>query len=332
VALKFESVKRTATNNWELKLLALLLAVLTYYAIRGATGVEREYPVPVQVEVDPGIAVLAQEPDTIEVGFRGSQGDMLDLDPMLLRAIVHPKSREPDGTAQVVPVSPRDIEGAPGVAVVSIEPNELVVTFDREVEIPFRVAKPEVVGKPLIGRVELDYEPDTVVVRGPKRLLEELKRGGGAELSTEPVDVDGRVESYSKLVKIRPPSGPWVSGMEPDEVTVNVRIIKETARREWEGIKVLAVHDSGTAVDVFFDPPEVSVSIEGRTEVVEGFSEEDIRVFVVCSGLDPEESHKVPVQVHLPVYRDIDAHAEPKVVTVSFSDPVETETREPEVE
>ena len=321
MARRFESLRQAAASNWELKLLALLLAVLTYYAIRGATGAEREYEVPVQVEVDPGIAVLAQEPDVIKVRFRGSQSDMLDLDPMQIRAVVRPKSREPDGTAQVVPVSPRDVEGAPGVAVVSIEPNEIVVTFDREVEIPFRVAKPEVVGRPLIGSVELDYEPDMVTVRGPKQLLEGLKQEGGAELTTEPVDVDGRVESYTKLVKVRPPSGPWVSGIEPDEITVHVRIIKETSRKEWTGLKVLAVHDSGTAVDVFFDPPEVSVSIEGRSELVEKFSEEDIRVFVVCAGLDPEESHELPVQVHLPVFEDIDAHVVPRVVTVTFSKP-----------
>ena len=325
MARKMDSLRRASTNNWELKLLALLLAVLTYYAIRGATGEEREYTVPVDVQVDPGIAVLAQDPDAIAVRFRGSLGDLLDLDPTQLRAVVRPKDGEPDGSAVVVPVSTRDIEGAPGVAVVSVEPNELLVTFDREVEIPFRVAKPEVEGRTLLGSVELDYEPETVMVRGPKRLLEELKRGGRAELTTEPVDVDGRVESYSKQVKIRPPSGPWVSGIEPDEITVHVRIIKETARKEWSGLKVLAVHDSGTAVDVFFDPPEVSVSIEGRAGLVEQFSEEDIRVFVVCAGLDSEESHELPVQVHLPVFKDIDARVEPKVVTVTFSKPRDPE-------
>lgn len=321
MARRLDPLRKMATHNWELKLLALLLAVLTYYAIRGKTGAEREYTVPVFVEVDPGIAVLAQSPDAVEVRFRGSESALLDLDPTQLRAVVRPKSREPDGTAQVVRVSPRDIESARGVAVVNIDPNELVVTFDREVEIPFRVAKPEVVGRTLIGSVELDYEPQTVMVRGPKRLLEDLKLGGGAELTTEPVDVDGRVESYSKMVKIRPPSGPWVSGIEPDEITVQVRIIKETARKEWTGLKVLAVHDSGTAVDVFFDPPEVSVSIEGRAEVVNKYTEEDIRVFVVCAGLDPEESHELPVQVHLPIFEDIDARADPKVVTVTLSKP-----------
>jgi len=319
VARRFNWIKHVLAHNWELKLLALLLAVLTYYAIRGATGHERDYVVAAVVEVEPGIAVLAQDPDSVKVWVRGSQDDLEKLDVERLRVLVRPKSGEPDGLPRTVPVSKRDIEGASRVAVVKLEPRELTVTFDREVEMIFDVAQPAAIGRPLIGKVEIDYEPKTVTVRGPKRLLDELKAQDRAEVSPEPVDVEARAGSFSKRVKVLPPVGPWVSSMEPDEITVEVNIIKASLSREWKDMKVLAIHDAAFASEVFFDPPAVAVKVDGRAEIVENLTEGDIRLFVDCTGLDSAARYELPVQVHLSVHHDIEASVDPKSVNVTFA-------------
>ena len=308
------------THNWELKLLALLLAGLSYYAIRGATGYEVEYSVPVEVAVEPGVAVLEQDPDVLRVRFRGSQDDLLRLDQKHLKAVVRPRGDNPDGTPRLIPVTSRDIAGAPGVAVVKIEPGSVAVTFDRETEMTFSVAKPTTIGRPLIGRAELTYTPQKVSIRGPKRRLEELKTEGRDEVTTEPVDVDGRVESFSKRVRVRPPGGTWVAGIEPSEVAVQVNIVKASASRTWQGLPVLAIQEAGPAAEIYIRPPRVDITVEGRAELIENLAEADIRIFIDCIGLNRTAAYELPVQVHLPVYNEVKVKVEPSVVEVSFGD------------
>lgn len=312
--------QKLVSRNWELKLLALLLAVLTYYAIRNATGSEESFEIPVEVELEPGIALVEQNVDTVMVRLRGTQDDLDKLKQKRMKAVVRPQGGEPDGFALRVLVSSRDIEGAARVTVEEIEPDHVTLTFDRETTVEFRVTKPTTTGRPAIGRVEIDYEPKTVLVHGPKRLLEELIKEGRNEVSTEAIDVEARAGSFTKRVKIRPPSDTWVSGIEPDEVTVNVKIIRASDKRDWEDIKVVAIRDTGSGASVYFEPATVDVTVEGRAEVIANLTEAEMFMFVDCIGLDLTGSYELPVQPHLPVTEDVSVNINPKVVKVTFTD------------
>ena len=312
--------QKTIARNWELKLLALLLAVLTYYAIRSATGSEEKFDIPVEVELEPGIAVLEQDVDTVTVRLRGTEGDLLRLDEKRMRVVIRPRDHEPDGLSRQVEITARDIEGAARVAVVGIKPDSVRLIFDREDEIEFRVSKPTSIGQPLVGKVEIDYEPKSVKVQGPKRILNEYIEEGRNEVSTEQVDVEARAGDFTKRVKVLPPGDTWVSRIEPDEVMVKVRIIKASAKKTWDKLKVLAIRDAGAAAAIVFEPAMVDVSIEGRAEVVEILSEADMRFVVDCVGLDPAGSYELPVQSHLSVMEDVTVTIIPKVVKVMFTD------------
>ncbi|MDA1043929.1 MAG: hypothetical protein O3C57_01765, partial [Verrucomicrobia bacterium] len=207
-------------HNWGLKILAMVLGAMTFYAIRWTTGNEKDFSVPVEIEVESGIAVLAQDVDFVTVSVRGSQDDLLKLDTSRIRAYVRPREGEPDGLPRTVSINPRDIEGAPNVSIVKIDPSELMLTFDREIETTFSVAPPVTKGRPLVGSVELEYTPTSVKVAGPKRRLEELKRKGLDQLQTQEVDVDGRGASFSRRAAILPPEGTLVSKIAPPEVMV----------------------------------------------------------------------------------------------------------------
>jgi hypothetical protein len=319
VAPKSDWQKRIA-RNWELKLLALLLAVLTYYAIRNATGSEETFDIPVEVELKPGIAVLEQDVDTVTVRLRGTEADLLRLDEKRMRVVIRPKDDEPDGIARLVEITHRDIEGAARVAVVGIKPEQIRLMFDREEEMEFLVTKPTTTGRPRIGKVEIDYEPKSVMVQGPKRLLKELIEEGRNEVSTEPVDVEARTADFTKRVKILSPGDTWVSGIQPDEITVKVKIIKASAERTWKKLKVLAIRDTGSGESIVFEPDSVDVSVEGRAEVIDSLTEAEMRFVVDCVGLDPSGSYELPVQPHLPVTEDVTVTIIPKVVKVIFTD------------
>jgi len=68
---------------------------------------------------------------------------------------------------------------------VRLEPRVVRLTFDREIETTFAAAKPQTVGTPLMGRVEVEYEPAGVRIRWPKRRREDLLRYGNGRVRTE---------------------------------------------------------------------------------------------------------------------------------------------------
>ncbi|MDA0577863.1 MAG: CdaR family protein [Verrucomicrobia bacterium] len=305
-------------NQWKFKLLALAMAALTYYAIRSATDEEKDFVVPVEVELNPGIAVLAKNPDQVEVRFRGALDDILKIDQTRLKAQVRVPDATLGGRPQPVIITGRDILGARGVAVTMIDPPRVMITFDHEVEATFSVAKLQTIGEPLLGKVELQYSPQSVTIRGPKTRIEELKREGHDQVIADPVDVDGRVESFSKRMVVRSPGGSWASKIEPSEITVEVTIIKKSVTRAWSSLPVLAIRGTDAAGRVAVEPSTVDIMLEGRSELLESISERDIRIFVDCEGLSHDATNSVPVQVHLPVFMDVTVSAVPKTVSVSF--------------
>ena len=93
--------------------------------------------------------------------------------------------------------------GRPGVSVVKIEP--AVGARDlrpRSRERRWRWPSPRRSGSPLIGKVEIDYEPADRHVRGPEAAPGGIEATGHDVVSTEPMDVDGRVESFTQAVRV----------------------------------------------------------------------------------------------------------------------------------
>ena len=278
---------RTAqVNNWHLKMLSLVLALLTFYAIRGATSFEFSFTVPLEVEVGRGVAILDQ-PKTVEVTFRGSQEDLRGLDSRQIRAVVKPEVTDTAGSLDVA-IGPADIVGHAGVRVTRVRPDIAIITFDHEMEKKFRVLKPQTVGTPAGGKVEIDYTPQYVKISGPRRWLQNRE-----VVETEPVDIGGCAESFSKRVRVLSPSDTGVIKMEPSEITVTVNIVGESVSRELTNTAVLAVLEAGNTNSVIFEPEKVTVSLHGREQIVRGIAVDSVKAFVDCVGMDRSEILRV---------------------------------------
>jgi hypothetical protein len=299
-----------AMNNGRLKLLALGLAILSFLAIRSRTSVRATYEVPVHVVVARGTAVLEQEPRSVQVSFRGSQQSLRDLDPTLLSVVVHPAATDPRG-AEEVHIGPRDVEGHAGVSVEQVRPNRVTVAFDRETAVTVPVTRPRVVGTPLAGRVELDYGPREVVVRGPRRRMT-MK-----DVSTEPIDVSGRTTSFVKKVPVLAGDS-WVSRIEPPEITVSVTLVADSVRRTFTGVPVNVMTTPGGAKRVVLEPNRVSVTVHGRAERVSALASNDVQAYVRFVGLNPASVSNLPVRVYLPFEADRPVSVEPPAVQVSI--------------
>jgi YbbR domain-containing protein len=307
---KLENLRDAVSENWSLKLLAALLAALTFFAIRGATSYEERYDVPVEIEVEPGIAILDQNPRTVEVSVRGSREDLARLDESRIKVVLRCKATDPTGSERLI-VGRNHLEGLESVRVERIRPSVVMLSFDREAEKQVPVAKPKVTGEPLVGKVEIEYEPRFVSVRGPKRRLTI------EEVYTEPVDVDGKVESFTKTVRVVPPGDTWVSRIEPSEITVNVRITKRTVSLTWPRIPILALVRTDGVKRVEIDPANVSLELEGRAELMDDITNKAVRVLVDCQDMDPDATYEAPVVVHLPPDLDVKYAVVPDTVKVT---------------
>jgi len=314
VRISFRRIGAAILNDWGLKLLALALAVLAFFVIQGKTGIEIPYEIPLEVKFEePGIAILEQEIRVVRVTFRGSQEDLRRLDQQTLKAVVWLKAGLAVGSEDVR-ILPGNIEGVgTGVRVVAIQPESVSLTFDREAKVMMAVAKPRTIGTPLSGQVELEYEPQTVTIRGPMRRLQ-----GQTTLAVEPVDVDGRVASFSKKVKVLPPSDAWVSEIEPPTILVRVNIVTESVIRHWTNVAVMAMAPVGMESRLRLEPSGVNLSLEGGAEDVEGLADENIMVFVNLCGVEPSGAYELPVQVHLPAGIDVSAIIDPETIKAAF--------------
>jgi YbbR domain-containing protein len=107
-----------------------------------------------------------------------------------------------------------------GVEVVSIEPNPIRVTLERELTQLVRVVA-QLAGEPAAGAVVSaapEVIPDQVLVTGPASLL-----GGLSSLKTGPVSLDGHAISFEETVPVVSPDS-LIQIVQPARVTVRVSL------------------------------------------------------------------------------------------------------------
>lgn len=307
-------------ENRLLKLLALALATASVYAIQRITNQQEEFEIPITVQMEKGIAVLRQDARTAYITCRGSFDDLKRLDPTQLRLIATPRVSGVSGTAQV-PIGPKNVTGPlRGVSVIRVRPGIVNLTFDREITKNVAIAKPELAGKPLLGRAEVDYEPKIASVRGPKTQLTDLKI-----LRTGPIDVDGAVDSFTQRIRILTDTESGVWAVEPADISARVSIVTEAISREWESLPILALQQTGTRMQVRFSPSRVDLSVLGSPQAVNRIEPNDIRIFVDCLEILEPGTYTVPAGVHLHDGVEVSTAVNPPMIAVTVTRRAETD-------
>ena len=279
-------------RNKRLKALSLVLAVLTWYIIQDTISFEIEIPdIHLQIHVQDGMAILNQPTSTVDVTLRGSQEDIQMLDPRRLQAVVE-LTGDSSPLPQTIQLTPSMIKGVRGARAVAVHPASILVTLDRQDERRVPV-KGRVTGSPLFGQVEdVVCEPSTILLRGPAAKLKTTDC-----VYTQPVEVDGRVESFVRRCTVQAPGDNWVASMNPADVQVRVVISGKTTGHQWQNIPVNTLNEPGHYLVVEVDPPSVDVTLTSR--VNEPVQQEGIqlRVFADCVGLNTPGTYTVPVHV-----------------------------------
>lgn len=287
-------LRKLRIENQAIKTLSVVLAVLTWYSIRDVIGEKKSVQgIPISVNVaEENIIAVPQSHRTVAVTFRGSQEDIARLEEdhvrAQIRAVASVKAADgadAHGVAQIR-LHPRNIEGAKGVRAIKVKPGQVTVRLERESERYFLVrVNHDEPSRGLVRSVVCD--PPSVRIRGPERVLDALeKQDGGLVVETEMVEMSGVTKTFSKTVRVLPPSAEWVPNIEPDRVLVTVTVEAKPASRTWDDVPVVALVKPGPVMSVELRPTKVAVTLTGRNEVLDKLTKADLKVFVDCDGLD----------------------------------------------
>lgn len=206
-------------RTWGLRLLALGLALGIWFSASvedRLVSSERQVEASVSYNRPRGFLIL-DSIRTVNVRLLGSKNAIRQLNPNTVSVQVDlPRGEE--GTV-TINLSDEDILVPPGLEVVSIEPNTILVQMEREVTQRVPVI-PRLVGQPARGAEvdEPEVFPNQVLVSGPASIVKDLE-----SLTTRPVSLNGRTTTFEETVAVTV-DNPLVQIVQPTTVSVRVPI------------------------------------------------------------------------------------------------------------
>lgn len=310
---KWKSLLRSPLRNISLKLPAVVLAVITWYAIRGAISFETIVDnVPLVMRLDEGWAVLERSTDLVDVVFRGSRDDLLRLERGDIELLLDLRGREFAGSSEIR-LKPNMLLYPGSARPVEIEPPAVVIQLDRQATrmVPVKV---DVQGEPPDGfEMEMaQADPAAIQISGPQKMIETVNW-----IRTVPVPLEARRQSFRERVEMVQPGETWVARMDPPRVNARVTIRERSEMRPFRTLDVQVLQNpriDGASVTV--SPVSVVVNVRGGTARVQDLKPTDIIPYVDCRQIRPGTRYDIPVKVQLPEGITLES-VEPAVVSVA---------------
>lgn len=204
-------------RNWELKLLAVVVAFALWFLVVSGEKGEIAVAAPIEyVNVPTGLALGGGTPPTVSVQLRGLRSVLGAVSETDVRAEVNLAGVAAGDT--MVRIDPENIRVPRGTTVTRVSPARVHLRIE-PLETAWVRVLPRVVGAPARGfRITaVTADPAFVQVQGPG---EELPRW--SEVLTAPVDVSGAQRSISRTLGLVAPSETVRPVTQGVQVTVDV--------------------------------------------------------------------------------------------------------------
>lgn len=284
-------------QNRSRKLLALLLAFVSWYAIRGAISFENVITgVPLNIRLAPEWAVLDRSTDVVDIVFQGSRDDLFRLGRGNVDLVLDLRGKEYTGSTTVRLNASMVV--APGSArAIKIQPPEVTIKLDQQatrqlpVKIDLQGALPE--GFEIESTLA---DPATVQVSGPRQMIETL-----IAVRSAPVSLEGRRQSFRERLELIQPGEMWQARLEPQRINARVTIRERSETRSFQRLVVQALVNplfGSSAISIL--PVSVDVVVKGTTERLEQLSSAAILPYVDCRELTPGGRFELPILVNTP--------------------------------
>lgn len=265
-------------------LLALGLALFLWYFVGSQDEAEILASGPIELRnVPPGLEVVGQSAQQVEVRLRGASALLRDAPPGILRAVVDLSGEGRGERSWFLGVD--SVEAPAGVQVMRVDPSQVVLELERTLTATVRVS-PRVLGEPATGFEihRISIEPPELRIEGPESLLSELE-----QITTEPISAQGLRETYARRLQLEvdPALRPAVR-----EVEVRLRIGEERELRDLE----LRVRASGNAAaaDCRIETPRIAASLRIPKSLTARVSPETLFAEVSCEDLEGGVHRIVP--------------------------------------
>ncbi|MDD2600703.1 MAG: hypothetical protein PHO37_16025 [Kiritimatiellae bacterium] len=289
-------------NNGYWKLLALVIAILLYFTIRTEISHMRVISVPVEVENDRSVndaAIWSVKPLSVQVRVRGSYTAVNEIDPTKLKCVVRARHKSSSILDTVsIKVRPNHIQGVRNARIVKIEPTSIDVKFDVPRSFTLAIAPPELKGTAR-GTVSLLYDVTNATVTGSERLLKDLDVTN-TRIQCEPIDVEGRLDSFNTRLRLVPPGDVANVTVTPSDMVVNVIITSRNVTRTNQQFRVNILSRPESPVNRWLMEPEfVDIQVSGRAELLKG--EQFLSTMAAVNGeipFVPGQTNEVPVLVY----------------------------------
>jgi len=207
------------SENWALKLLALVFAGILWFFVTGEQKLERSYAVPLELKnMPPGMMVANEIPSMVDVRVSGPRTLLMNLELQDIGIAVNLKDLEPGLTTLKRLEERLNLPGP--LKVTRLSPSYIDVKLERVVSKNVPV-KPQVVGQPDAGyRVaELRIKPQQVMIEGAESEVAAVE-----SVATENIDISDIRETKRDKVSLSYPGS--YSNLQ-DRVAVEVEIVIE---------------------------------------------------------------------------------------------------------
>ena len=299
-----------------IRFVSLVSAVAVWYAIRAATSNSLLVTdVVLSVQPPPDWTVVEQSAKTVDVAFLGTRDDLRFLNRELIKATVDARTRTNEESF-VVSLGERNVNSLGNARVDFIRPAQVVVRLDREIskQVPVKVETQNLL--PDGYEIEkITVVPATILLSGPARRL-----AGIESVSTMPVDLDGRIRSFSKR-RIPLVSGDAMAGvvLDPPAVTLDMNVVERSVSVRFPDVPVLPMMPPGVSLRAEIEPEVASVVVKGRPDVAKNLAAEDVVLFVDATDVTGKRAVKLPVRAVLPPGVSL-VGAEPAAVSVQLKE------------
>ena len=185
------------TENWTLKLISLVFALLLWIFIMGERRLEIGYRVPLELQNIPqGLMIANEVPSLVDVRISGPRTLLMKVSPNDISIIVDLADLKP-GLTTFKRLEER-LNLPSGLRVTRLSPSFIDLKLERIKEklVPIQVA---LMGEPLAGYQvgSIRAVPDKVSIEGAETELKNVR-----EVTTEEVDLSGVNEGFSLIVPL----------------------------------------------------------------------------------------------------------------------------------
>jgi len=185
------------TENWTLKLISLVFALVLWMFIMGERRLEVGYTVPLELQNIPKHLMIANEvPSLVDVRISGPRALLMKVSPNDISIAVDLSDLQP-GLTTFKRLEER-LNLPSGLRVTRLSPSFIDIKLERiqEKKVPVKIT---LTGEPMAGFQigSVKAVPDRVVMAGAESELKNV-----TEVTTEPIDLTGVNEGFSLIVPL----------------------------------------------------------------------------------------------------------------------------------